>query len=68
MNKGRRNEFTNLKHKKRCDVFGFDPKIHYCYKHQEVPCSCSACVGIKFDRNKLESISYDDDFTYNYLE
>ena len=51
MNKGRRNEITKLKHKKRCKAFGIKPELHYCYKAQGVPCSCAGCVGGKYKRN-----------------
>jgi len=51
MNKERRNEITKMKHKRRCNVFGIKPELHYSYKAQAVPCSCAVCVGGKHKRN-----------------
>jgi hypothetical protein len=57
MDKGRRNEITKLKHKKRCDNLGIEPEENYCYKNQSKPCSCYICSNRKYKRikNKLDS-------------
>lgn len=49
-NKGRRNELTKLKHKKRAKKYGLDPKKHYELKAQGKPCSCFLCSGDKYSR------------------
>lgn len=46
MDKGRRNELTKLKFKKRLKTLGLKqetPKDYTCYKHQAKPCSCFVC-------------------------
>lgn len=50
MNKARRQEITNLKHKKRCNILGLKPEEHYSYKAQGKPCSCSMCSPYKYNR------------------
>ena len=51
MNKGRRQELTKLKHKKRCAARSIDPKKNYQYKAQTKPCSCWLCSPYKYDRS-----------------
>jgi len=60
-NKGRRQELTNLKFKKRLKLRGLKPmdgKL-YCFKTSSVPCSCAMCRGPKFrdHRSKSKKIS-----------
>ena len=59
MNKGRRNELTKLKHKKRCKNLGIIPEENYCYKHQGKPCSCFVCSGNKYNRAKSKKNQYE---------
>ena len=55
-NKGRRNELTKLKYKKRLKNFGLkenEPNSnYYCLKSTGKPCSCFMCSPYKFDRNE----------------
>ena len=51
MDKGKRQEITKLKHKKRCKALGLNPEDHYCYKEQGKPCSCYMCSPHKYKRN-----------------
>ena len=66
MNKARRQEITNLKHKKRCKAMGLKKEEHYCYKAQGKPCSCKMCSPYKHSRKqkhkhgKFEIISPED--------
>lgn len=52
-NKGRRNELTQLKFKKRLDQLGLKKEDGnlFCYKSTGKPCSCYMCSYRKFDRN-----------------
>lgn len=43
MDKGRREELTRLRHRKRCKRLGIVQEDHYCYKAQTRPCSCYIC-------------------------
>jgi len=58
MDKGRRNEITKLKHKRRCKPFNIKPELNYCYKAQGVPCSCYACTGEKYKRKVKHKKDY----------
>ena len=51
MNKGRRQEITQLKHKMRCKRLGLKPEGHYAYKAQTRPCSCYICKADRYKRN-----------------
>ncbi len=56
-NKGRRNELTKLKYKKRLKQLGFkegEGKF-YAYKSHGKPCSCSLCRNEKYKRNSRQS-------------
>lgn len=54
MNKGRRNELTNLKFKKRLAQLGLKKENGnmFAYKSHGKPCSCSLCRNQKYNRNK----------------
>jgi hypothetical protein len=55
MDKGRRNELTKLKFKKRLKNLGLkqeSPTDFICYKHQGKPCSCFMCSNKKYNRAK----------------
>lgn len=61
MNKGRRNEITRLKHKKRCKVYGIKPEEHYCYKAQGKPCSCMFCQAKgKYKRVEFKTLTKEE--------
>lgn len=66
MNKGRRQEITDLKHKKRCKALGLDPKKHYCYKAQGKPCSCFICSHSKYSRKETERLNQELDDLDNH--
>ena len=53
MNKGRRNELTNLKFKKRLKQLGLKKEegSFYCYKSSGKPCSCSVCKKPRYKRS-----------------
>jgi hypothetical protein len=54
MNKGRRNQLTRLKYKKRLKNLGLketDGNYH-CYKSTGKPCSCPMCSPEKYDRTE----------------
>lgn len=62
MDKGRRNELTKLKFKKRLSQVGlsmedvYKPKNNlWAYKSTGKPCSCYMCSGVKYDRAKEKS-------------
>ena len=46
MNKGRRNELTQLKYKKRLKLYNC--KQWFALKSHGKPCSCSMCRGLKY--------------------
>jgi hypothetical protein len=52
MNKGRREELTQLKFKKRLKQLGLNKSEgnFYCYKTNGKPCSCSVCSPKKYSR------------------
>lgn len=57
LTKGRRNELTKLKYKKRLKQLGFkegEGKF-YSYKSHGKPCSCSLCRNEKYKRNSKQS-------------
>ena len=61
-NKGRRNELTKLKYKKRIKLFGIEEGKAYVFKSHGAPCSCWACRGVKYrdvDRQKNKLIEID---------
>jgi hypothetical protein len=54
-NKGRRNELTKLKYKKRLKNLSLNDDSngkYYCFKTTGKPCSCFMCSPYKFDRNE----------------
>ncbi len=64
MNKGRRNELTKLKFKKRLKQLGLKqtkPTDFICYKTTGNPCSCPMCQPHKYNRAKERK-----DFTETY--
>jgi len=62
INKGRRQELTQLKFKKRLELRGLKPedgKFH-AFKSHSAPCSCWACRGLKYreaDRAKNKFVT-----------
>lgn len=65
MNKGRRNELTRLKYKKRLKNLGLkeaENSNFYCYKSTGKPCSCPLCSPEKYKRTvKHKNKSIDDE-------
>lgn len=58
MNKGRRNELTQLKFKKRLNNLGLQqntPKDFICYKTTGNPCSCKMCQPKKYKRSTKQN-------------
>lgn len=58
MNKGRRNELTKLKYKKRLNIYKLD-NGHYALKSHGSPCSCGICKAEKYrdrDRQKNKKV------------
>jgi len=65
-NKGRRNEITKLKWKKRISFLRTqynveEPAKLYCYKTTGKPCSCPMCSPYKYDRNEKHKKNFEDD-------
>lgn len=62
-NKGRRNELTMLKYKKRLKMYGLKPGDHNTVlKSHSVPCSCGLCRSEKYrdtKRQKNKVIDYE---------
>jgi hypothetical protein len=56
MNKGRRQELTNLKFKKRLDQLGLKKSDGnmYAFKSHGKPCSCCFCSGVKYKRSEFK--------------
>jgi len=64
-NKGRRNELTKLKYKKRLRQLGLkdgEPNSNFhCFKSTGSPCSCEACSGDKYNRSQKHKNNYLDE-------
>lgn len=62
MNKGRRNELTQLKYKKRIKRYNLKPDDkYYALKSHGSPCSCGMCRDEKYrdkDRQKNKNIIF----------
>lgn len=54
-NKGRRNELTQLKYKKRLKMYGLKPSDqNKALKSHSVPCSCGLCRSEKYRDTKRQ--------------
>lgn len=59
MNKGRRNELTKLKYKKRLNIYGLKNGDWTALKSHGSPCSCGICKSEKYrdrDRQKNKKV------------
>ena len=68
MNKGRRDELTKLKYKKRLKQLGLKEEDsgkkgwnYHCYKTTGSPCSCEACSGERYNRTQKHKNHYLDE-------
>jgi len=63
MNKGRRNELTKLKFKKRIKQLGLKKEDGnlFCYKTSGKPCSCEMCSPYKFSRKRKHKDKFFED-------
>jgi len=65
-NKGRRNEMTELKFKKRLKLYGLDLNTEvkhnfYAFKSTGSPCSCPMCSPDKFKRTEKHKKRFDEE-------
>jgi len=67
MNKGRRNELTRLKFKKRLEQLGLKQEDGnlFCYKTSGKPCSCEMCSPYKYKRTEKHKGNFEENFEEN---